>query len=308
VVAALKGSSVLEVVDDTHVRRKVPVAEDLKDKSHLEIRKHFENAAVARSVYVKGFGDEQPSTQFDIEAFFTPYGPTNQVRLRRAEDRTFKGSVFVEFDSEETARAFLALDPKPKYKGRDLIIKSKKQYCDEKVEDIQSGRIKPNTNFTPPRGNKRGNEDDDRDWRERREEDRKKGFRDDRSGRGGRGRGKGHAKGDRRQGQRQPGVDEMARKPQGNGYGIPLVDCNRLPAKRKSRQVPKAAETAEDSGDGGESPSPQAPAQNGEENEAGADDRPSSPSKKRPQDAVEALETQGDGKRVDSKPDVTVRS
>jgi len=190
IAEALKSSSVLELTDnDTAVKRKVPLPEAVTDNPDRDTIRVFEDAAMARSVYVKGFGDEQPSTQFDIEAFFAPYGPTNAIRLRRSQEKVFKGSVFVEFDSEEGQKSFLALDPKPKYKDNDLLIKSKKRYCDEKAEDIKAGRIKAGTYRHPGhggdgRGEKRKADGDDRDWRERRDEDRKSGFRDrDRDGR-----------------------------------------------------------------------------------------------------------------------------
>ena len=189
IVAALKDSTILEVVDEENVKRKVPLDESFNDKPMDEVQKVYESKAMARSVYVKGFGEETPSTQFDIEAFFTPFGPTNAIRLRRADNKCFKGSVFVEFDSEETQKAFLALDPQPKWKGKELVIKSKKQYCDEKVEDIKSGKVRRNQNWT---GDKRGG--DNRDWRVRRDEDRKGGFKNDRGkggNRGSRGRGRG---------------------------------------------------------------------------------------------------------------------
>lgn len=198
VIAALKDSTTLEVVDnDACVKRKYPLPEEIKDKPLYEIQKVYEDKAMARSVYTKGFGDEEPRTQFDIEAFFAEFGPTNSVRLRRQRDKTFKGSVFVEFDSEESQKKFLALDPKPKWRGKDLLIKSKKQYCDDKVADIEAGRIKPNT--PPPKFQKdqRGRIDQS-DWKARREQDQKRGFKDrnDRSGgrrgdRGGRDRGRG---------------------------------------------------------------------------------------------------------------------
>ncbi|KAL9600057.1 MAG: hypothetical protein Q9219_003427 [cf. Caloplaca sp. 3 TL-2023] len=145
VVEALKESTTLNVVGDEndHIQRKTPLPEGLKDKPMTEVKKVFEDEAMKRSVYVKGFGEEKPSTQFDIEAFFAEYGPTNSVRLRRAFNKMFKGSVFVEFDSEGSQKRFLELDPKPKWKGQDLLIKSKKQYCDDKVEDIKAGKIKP---------------------------------------------------------------------------------------------------------------------------------------------------------------------
>ena len=185
VVDALKESSTLDVVeDDTAIKRKEAMQlpedwEKLQDQN--EIEKVYEDQTMARSVYAKGFGDEKASSQFDIEAWFSQYGPTNQVRLRRADDKSFKGSVFVEFDSEDTAKSFLKVDPLPKYNGHELIIKSKKQYCDEKVEDINSGRIRANE-----KGFKKGKRED-RDWRERRDEFQKHGFKGDRhGGRGGR--------------------------------------------------------------------------------------------------------------------------
>jgi lupus La protein len=196
--AALKDSTFLELTDDdTKVKRKEPLPEKVDpEKMDQDSIKVFEDRAMPRSVYVKGFGEEDSRTQFDIEAFFTPYGPWNAIRLRRANDKVFKGSVFVEFDSEETQQKFLDLDPKPKYKGKDLQVMSKKAYCDKKVEDIRSGKVKPNGR-EHPRGrgghhNKRKHDgEDDRDWRQRRDDDRKNGFRDSRrGGRGGAGGGR----------------------------------------------------------------------------------------------------------------------
>ena len=225
IVAALKESKVLDVVEnDSCIQRKEALPENFKDKPMDEIVQVHEDEAMSRSVYAKGFGEEKPSTQFDIEAFFAGYGSTNSVRLRRSFDKTFKGSVFVEFDSEETQQAFLALDPKPKWKGTELVIKSKKQYCDEKVEDIKNGLVKPNTQWRLYKDNKsksgdqRG-KDGDRDWRDRRNEDQKGGFQDKRGGgrkgfgsigRGGRGGGRGNARGGGRGGHgKRNGRDEQ---------------------------------------------------------------------------------------------------
>ena len=187
IVDALKESTVLNIVeDDTAIQRKSPLPEGLVGKPMVEIKKVHEDKTMARSVYAKGFGEEQPSSQFDIEAFFAEHGSTNSVRLRRTYDGTFKGSVFVEFDSEETQKAFLAIDPKPKWQGNELQIKSKKQYCDDKVDDIEAGRVRPNNDkYFQGKGKQGGRRDrdersdkDDRDWRVRRDEDRKGGFKD----------------------------------------------------------------------------------------------------------------------------------
>ena len=218
IVDALKESSILNVVeDDTAIQRKSPLPEGLVGKPMVEIQKVHEDKSMARSVYAKGFGEEQPSTQFDVEAFFAQHGSTNSVRLRRAYDGTFKGSVFVEFDSEETQKAFLALDPKPKWQDKELQSKSKKQYCDDKVDDIAAGRVRPNEDDRSHQKSDRdwagrdrrgekgfrrdrddGDDKDDRDWRVRREEDQKSGFKDRNGGKhkgyGGSGRGRGRGR------------------------------------------------------------------------------------------------------------------
>ena len=226
IVNALKESTVLNIVeDDTAIQRKIPLPEGLVGKPMVEIQKVHEDKTMARSVYAKGFGEEQPNSQFDIEAFFAEHGSTNSVRLRRTYDGTFKGSVFVEFDSEETQKAFLATDPKPKWQGSELQIKSKKQYCDDKVDDIAAGRVRPNDdNRSQGKGKQGGRRDrddrddkDNRDWRVRRDEDRKGGFKDRNGGkhrgfgssgrgRGGRGRDSHHRFRDRNDGKREKDV------------------------------------------------------------------------------------------------------
>lgn len=179
IVEALKSSETLELTDnDTCVRRKVPLPESVTENPDPSVAKVFEDQAMSRSIYAKGFGEETPTTQIDIEAFFAPYGPVNAIRLRRTHDRIFKGSVFVEFATEEKQKEFLALDPKPQWKGQDLLIKSKKDYCEEKVRDIEAGRVKPSRGRGGFRGRGRGGPrgGDKRDWRERRAEDQKRGF------------------------------------------------------------------------------------------------------------------------------------
>ena len=195
IIEALKESHVLSVVeDDTALQRKEPLPKGLTGKSMDEVQKVHEDQSMAKSVYVKGFGEEESTTQFDIEAWFANYGLTNSVRLRRDPNKGFKGSVFVEFDTEATQQKFLSLDPHPKWKGKDLEIKSKKQYCDEKVEDINSGRIRRKSpephhkdrrekrpqHGSPAYNNKRhdyADGDDVRDWRERRNEEAGNGYR-----------------------------------------------------------------------------------------------------------------------------------
>lgn len=217
VVSALRDSKVLDIVgsgegeadtDDApgeeKVRRKV--AYSLADQEKREKRERS-------IVYVKGFGDETPSTQFDLEAFFTQFAPVQALRLRRTEEKLFKGSVFVEFQDEEQAKRFVETDPPPQWQGHDLKIMTKKAYAAEKLAMIQRGEMKPGNSRAkgkfyegrdPAHAADRrrgggGSGGDKRDWKERRNDFQKNGFRGrgggrgrGRGGRGGWGRGGGH--------------------------------------------------------------------------------------------------------------------
>lgn len=245
VVKALRGSATLDVVGEEGeeaVQRKTPFDPSSRSKNTVE----------ARSIYAKGFGEEEPSSQFDIEAFFAPYGPTRAVRLRRSfQDKLFKGSVFVEFQDEETAQKFIDLEPKPKWKGKDeLKIMTKAAYCEMKVDDIREGKVEPATHmegfrgrgrggrggdrggrgrgdFKERRGNRDGGNDrsndrgdrDPNDWKKRREDDRASGFKNDRrGGRGGRGnRGRG-GRGGRDNRDRRDNRNDRNREREESGY------------------------------------------------------------------------------------------
>lgn len=215
VVAALRESSFLNVSgeegEEVLTRKKPYVSSTEAQKARL-------NA----SVYAKGFGDEEPSTQFDVEAFFSNYGHVNHVKLRRTAENLFKGSVFVEFSTVEEADAFVKLDPKPTWQGNDLLIMKKKDYLDEKNRQIKEGTLEPNTNRRntffegKERGGSRGGRgrgrgDKDRNGRsgEKRGDGEKNGggFKGGR-GRGGRGRGGRGFRGGRGGGRDNRGRDE----------------------------------------------------------------------------------------------------
>ncbi|TQS38258.1 hypothetical protein Golomagni_01243 [Golovinomyces magnicellulatus] len=215
IVSALKESQFLKVSGDEGeelVERRIPFDPNATRNTYLN-----------RSIYAKGFGDEEPSSQFDIEAFFASYGPTTAVRLRRTPEKLFKGSVFVEFADEETTKKFLNLTTKPLWKGEhELKIMSKKAYIDLKAEEIRCGNVEPHAKWIHSkgrgrgRGNFRGNrgargnqnsrngrQTGDRDpdnWKKRREDDRASGFKNGRNQNHGKrnhenGRGRGENKG-----------------------------------------------------------------------------------------------------------------
>ncbi|MBE7180688.1 MAG: hypothetical protein INR71_05675 [Terriglobus roseus] len=207
VAAAIKDSDILDIFGDAgkeEIRRKQPL-EERGEKTDEQYYKAFEDKTMPRSIYAKGFGQEGATTQLDLEEFFAPYGPINSVRMRRTyPDKLFKGSVFVEFDGEEGQTDFLALDPKPTFNGKELLIMSKKAYVDMKSEDIRQGKIKPNEHR--PRWNSgkherggrgggrggRGGRDrdggrDGDDWKGRRDDFQKGRGRGSKRGRGNRG-------------------------------------------------------------------------------------------------------------------------
>jgi lupus La protein len=197
VVAALKESTSLDVSGEEG-------EEVIKRKKAYVSSTDAQKKKVAKSVYIKGFGEEQASTQFDIEAWLSNYGTVNLVKLRRTDDNTFKGSIFVEFQTEELAKSFVALDPAPTWKDNELKIMMKRDYLDEKMRMIRAGEMEPTKNHKGSffegkakggkdkghRGGGRGGgnrsgKDDSNDWKN------KNGFqgRGGRRGRGGRGRG-----------------------------------------------------------------------------------------------------------------------
>ncbi|KAK4955794.1 hypothetical protein LTR10_006733 [Elasticomyces elasticus] len=187
---ALEGSEFLDLSDkDELTRKKALDGKFGDDPQHNRTLLH--SNSMARSIYAKGFGREGETTALDIEAFFAPYGPLNAVRLRRHEDGEFKGSVFVEFDSEDGARQFLDLDPKPTWTvtakkedrkdgeagedgedgekdagadaeakeetvEKELEIMSKQEYVDMKHEGIMEGTVKPRSQSDRPQYHRGG--------------------------------------------------------------------------------------------------------------------------------------------------------
>ncbi|KAF4125271.1 hypothetical protein GMORB2_4111 [Geosmithia morbida] len=197
VVAALRESKLLDVVDGPE--GSAEGSESVKRKTAYVPQSQSRAKNEASTVYAKGFGDETPSMQFDLESFFAQYGEVKGVKLRRTNEGLFKGSVFVTFADEETAARFVGLETKPQWQSHDLKIMTKKAYCDEKSDLIRQGKLEPNTTVTKKffegkESSKGGsaNANGQNDWKKRRDNDQKNGFRGGRGGgrgRGGRGRG-----------------------------------------------------------------------------------------------------------------------
>nr|XP_033800052.1 lupus La protein isoform X2 [Geotrypetes seraphini]XP_033800053.1 lupus La protein isoform X2 [Geotrypetes seraphini]XP_033800054.1 lupus La protein isoform X2 [Geotrypetes seraphini] len=129
VIAEALGKSktgLLEIHEDkTKIRRSTK-------KPLPEVNDQYKTAIKNRSVYVKGFPTD--ASFDDIKEWFEDKGPIENIQLRRTIQKAFKGSVFVVFDSNESAKKFIAV-PNLKYKETDLIILSKEDYFTKKNEE-----------------------------------------------------------------------------------------------------------------------------------------------------------------------------
>lgn len=194
VVEALKASDrlILEGSEgEETVRRKEPCVPSDELTSKIE----------DRTTYIKGFGEENKGTQFEIEDFVSDFGEINAVRLRRDEnapDKVFKGSVFVEWVDEETANKFYDLDPEPRYKDHPLTIMPKREYERQKKEEDEKAKLSMPKKRWNQRDDKRARFNrpkfDPDNWKKRREDDQREDF-NDRRGRSDRGRGRGRGNG-----------------------------------------------------------------------------------------------------------------
>lgn len=251
VVAALRDSSLLDVEGEEGeetLKRKVPYKPMGAVKAKTE----------AATVYVKGFGDETPTTQYDLEVFFSKFGDIKGIKLRRTNEDFFKGSVFVTFADEEAAKAFVGLNPAPKWNDHDLKIMTKHAYCQEKNELIRQGKLEPNS--TNPkkfyegklgggrgRGNDRNGPRDHDDWKKRRDYDQKNGFR---NGRGGRGRGRGGRGGRGRGGNRDRDSRPQRDAPKEEVQSTP--NDAKKPTIQSSSEATNGKRSREDDGAAGE--------------------------------------------------------
>ena len=84
----------------------------------------------------KGFGDETPTTQIDLEIFFRGFGEIEALRLRRTDTGLFKGSVIVQFKNQSDAEKVLA-EPQ-EWNGSLLDAKTKSAWIQGKKEEDES--------------------------------------------------------------------------------------------------------------------------------------------------------------------------
>ncbi|XP_067843606.1 lupus La protein [Heptranchias perlo] len=104
----------------------------------------YKNSVKARSVYVKGFPTS--ATLDEIKDWFDESGPVENIQMRRTLQRQFKGSVFVVFDSLDSATKFVETSGL-KYKDTDMIVLFKEAYFIKKAEEKKQHKATKSKNY-----------------------------------------------------------------------------------------------------------------------------------------------------------------
>lgn len=129
---AVKDSEVVELSEDGEkIRRRIPLPES--------------DPTLTRSIYAKKFPAEM--SMDELKAFFSPYGKVLSVRMRRLPQSAggaFKGSVYVEFASEEEAKSVIEKKDTIKINGEDSVIMWKSEHLEEERSRLQNALNKKN--------------------------------------------------------------------------------------------------------------------------------------------------------------------
>ena len=146
VARALEGSDVVEVCGDgTRVRRKSMLvngeAPDLAtDDGVMAYRAAMVEALDKRFVFASPFAKD--ATIEALLEYFKTVGNAQSIRLRRhTTSKDFRGSIFVEFATEEEAKAIAERDDL-EYKGAKLTLMMKAAYMEQKKQEQAEKKAK----------------------------------------------------------------------------------------------------------------------------------------------------------------------
>ncbi|XP_011863920.1 PREDICTED: la protein homolog, partial [Vollenhovia emeryi] len=138
ILKALETSELMEVSED-----KKKIRRSLKHPLP-EYNEGYRKAQEARTVYVKGFSLTD-TTMDKLIAFFEQYKPYETIVMRKYQDKDkvfkFKGSVFVQFETLESAKAFMSVES-IKYEETELIRKWAAIYNADKAQEKDERRRK----------------------------------------------------------------------------------------------------------------------------------------------------------------------
>jgi len=124
-------SGLMEVHEDKTKIRRNP------ERKIPEFDSNWKEDVQKRTLYMKGFPSD--STLDGLQPFLDKVSPSQNVFMRRFKNQTFKGSVFVTYQSVEDCQKVLDMECK-KYKEDDadpLIIKFQKEYFAEKNAELK---------------------------------------------------------------------------------------------------------------------------------------------------------------------------
>lgn len=139
ILKALESSNLIEISEDRKKIRRSP------NYPLPEYNEEYRKAQEARTVYVKGFPVND--TNIDkLKNFFNPYKPFETIVMRKYQDNKdkvykFKGSVFVQFETLDGAKAFMNIES-IKYGDTELIKKWAANYNLEKAQEKEERRKK----------------------------------------------------------------------------------------------------------------------------------------------------------------------
>ncbi|XP_029677687.1 la protein homolog [Formica exsecta] len=141
IMRALESSDLIEISEDRKKIRRSP------NYPLPEYNEEYRKAQEARTVYVKGF--PLTSNIDKLKVFFEPYKPFETIVMRKYQDRKdkvfkFKGSVFVQFETLDDAKAFMNVES-IKYEDTELIRKWAANYNAEKAQEREQRRKKAAT-------------------------------------------------------------------------------------------------------------------------------------------------------------------
>lgn len=135
IAGAIKKSTndLLEVHEDGTKTRRSP------DNPLPDFTKERRDDLKLRTIYAKGFPIDLQLDQ--LLEFFGKSGSTEHIQMRRTKERDFKGSCFVVYHSQESAKKFLEGDETAKFNDTELTRCYKDDYYKRKMDEKKKEKL-----------------------------------------------------------------------------------------------------------------------------------------------------------------------